>query len=59
MRKITLSRAEAAEALGVSLETLDKLIAAGALPAARLGRRVIIRVADIQKMLDANRAVQP
>lgn len=54
---ITISRDEAAAELHVDVQTVDRLIARKKLRASKLGRRVVIRVADIEKMLDAT-AVQ-
>jgi excisionase family DNA binding protein len=55
--KITLSRQEAADALGIDIQTIDRAIADGSLRASKIGRRVAIRLADIEAMLDAQ-AVQ-
>jgi excisionase family DNA binding protein len=57
MSKITISRTDAADALSVDIQTIDRLIAAKKLRASKLGRRVVVRIADIEKMLDAT-AVQ-
>ncbi len=51
MPKITVSRAEAADALSVDIQTVDNMIADGRLRASKLGRRVVIRIVDIEKML--------
>jgi excisionase family DNA binding protein len=59
MSKITISRGDAADALSVDVQTIDRMIAAKKLRASKLGRRVVVRVADIETMLDANPAVQP
>ncbi|WMT75064.1 helix-turn-helix domain-containing protein [Bradyrhizobium sp. Ash2021] len=56
--KTTFGRAEAAASLGVDIQTIDSLISAKTLRASKLGRRVLIRVADIEAMLTANPAVQ-
>jgi excisionase family DNA binding protein len=40
--------------LSVSPQTIARMIKAGKLRASKLDRRVLIRVADIEKMLDAN-----
>ena len=53
MSKITVSRAEAADALSVDIHTIDNMIADGRLRASKLGRRVVIRILDIEKMLTA------
>jgi excisionase family DNA binding protein len=51
--KITMSRAEAAEALGVTVQTITAYIAAKKLRASKPGRHVLIRLADIEAMLSA------
>ena len=53
MPKITVSRAEAADALSVDIQTIDNMVADGRLRASKLGRRVVIRIVDIEKMLTA------
>jgi excisionase family DNA binding protein len=57
MSKITVSRDEAAEALSVDIQTIDRMISAKKLKASKIGRRVLIRVAALEAMLDAH-AVQ-
>jgi excisionase family DNA binding protein len=52
--KLAISREQAATALSVDVQTIDRMIAANKLRASKLGRRVVIRVADIERMLDAN-----
>jgi excisionase family DNA binding protein len=52
--KLAISRKQAADALSVDIQTVDRMIAASKLRASKLGRRVVIRVADIERMLDAN-----
>ncbi len=47
-----LSVREAAAYLCVSVPTLRRWIASGELPVARLGRRVVVRVADLQRFCD-------
>jgi len=56
MSKTAISRSEAADALSVDIQTIDRLITAKKLRASKLGRRVVIRTADIEKLLDANPA---
>jgi excisionase family DNA binding protein len=51
--KILYSRAEAAEMLSISVSSLDVLIATGRLKAARMGRRVLIRLDNIERMMEA------
>jgi excisionase family DNA binding protein len=57
MPKITLSREEVADALSVDVQTIDRMIKAKELRASKLRRRVVIRVADIERLLDANAVV--
>lgn len=56
--KLTVSRAEAAEMLSVDVQTVDRAIAGKKLRASKVGRRVLVRVADLDAMLDANAMVQ-
>jgi excisionase family DNA binding protein len=58
VQSLTLSRLEAAAAIGVDVQTIDRCIAAKKLRASRLGRRVVVRVADLERMLDANPAAR-
>ena len=51
-RFIGLTQEDFARALGISVHTLRRRIAAGELPAFRTGRRIIrIRVSDLEKLL--------
>lgn len=43
------SREEAAEYLGVSVSTLDRLIDQGELPVLRIGRRVLLRESVLER----------
>jgi excisionase family DNA binding protein len=45
---MALSKQEAARALGISLRTIDRLIALKELPVRRLGRRVLISRASLE-----------
>jgi excisionase family DNA binding protein len=56
IKPLTVSLNGAAELLGVSTQTVARYISAGLLRAAKPERRVLIRVADIEAMLDANPA---
>jgi excisionase family DNA binding protein len=56
MPKITLSREEAADALSLDVQTIDRMIRAKQLRASKLRRRVVIRVADIERLLDSHAA---
>jgi excisionase family DNA binding protein len=49
-----ISIAEAAEAIGVVPLTIQRLIKRGALRASRVGRRVVIKLADLDKFLADN-----
>jgi excisionase family DNA binding protein len=48
---IAFSRREAADALRVSLRTIDYLLAQGKLRGRRIGRRVVIPRAEVEKLL--------
>ena len=52
--KLVYSREEAAAALGVCLTTIDGWIVAKTLKATKPGRRVLIKLRDIEAMLDAS-----
>jgi excisionase family DNA binding protein len=52
---LTISKVEAARLLGVSLRTVDRLIAMKQLPIRRLGRRVLIPRNSLQSLLRADR----
>lgn len=47
----TMQRKEGAKALGVSLPTLDGLIANGTIRAKKIGRRVVIPCSEIENLL--------
>jgi len=53
-QKLTVSRGDAAEMLSVDVQTIDRAISAKSLRASKIGRRVLIRVADIEAMLVAH-----
>lgn len=53
---LALRRHEAAKRIGISLRALDKLIASGALPVVRVGRRVVVLPADVDAFLNARRS---
>ena len=47
-----VSLAQAADILGISVQTLRRRVAAGELPAFRTGRRIIrVRVTDLERLL--------
>ena len=52
-RRLAFSVGEAAAAIGVSPSNLWNLIATGKLSCVRIGRRTLIKVADIEKLLDS------
>jgi excisionase family DNA binding protein len=54
--KIMLSRREAAEALGVSIDTVAALIAAGELRAVRIGKAVRVPREEIEGLIRRGRA---
>lgn len=51
--KLTLSAHEVAEVLGVSLLTVRRRIADGTLPAVRIGRRIVVPRAALERWLDS------
>jgi excisionase family DNA binding protein len=56
-KPLCTSIAGAANLIGVAPLTVSRLIKAKKLRASRIGRRVVVRVADIEQYLDANPAV--
>jgi excisionase family DNA binding protein len=48
---IALSKREAARMLGISIRTIDRLIALKELPVRRLGRRVLIPRASLESFI--------
>ena len=50
-RKLALSRTEAAEALGVSAITIDRLVKRGLLRPSRATRRPLFAVVEIERFL--------
>lgn len=54
-----LTRTEAAHLLGVSVRTIDRLAAEGALPRRGRGRLVRYRTADVRAALDRRQGEQP
>lgn len=55
--RLAIGLNEAAAALGVSVRTIRRLAAAGALPYARVGSRLLFRLGDLEAFLAA-RVVQ-
>jgi excisionase family DNA binding protein len=57
MKTTLIKKPEAAEILGVSVRTLEKMIARGALPAYRIGPKMVrLRREDIDDYLETHRA---
>ena len=54
-----LGRAEAAQALGISLRMLDQLVHVGELKPFRLGRRVLFRPAVIEGFARKDHSTKP
>lgn len=52
LRPELLSRQASARCLGVSLSTLDRLIADGLLPSVRVGERRMVRPKDLRKYVN-------
>lgn len=55
---LAMSKADAARMLGVSLRTVDRLIALKHLPVRRLGRRVLIPQNGLQSLLRADHSTK-
>jgi len=51
MKELVVTRKEAGEALRLSLRTVDKLLATGQIAARRVGRRVLIPQAEIERFV--------
>jgi excisionase family DNA binding protein len=52
IRKVLYSRREAAATLSLGVRTLDELILLGAIPAVRIGRRVLIAREALLRFVD-------
>jgi excisionase family DNA binding protein len=52
MEKITMSVQEAAETLGIGRAKAYEAVHTGEIPSVRIGSRIIVPVAALQKMLD-------
>jgi excisionase family DNA binding protein len=52
--RLAFSVGETAVAIGVSSSNVWNLIATGKLPCVRIGRRTLIKIADLEKLLDAS-----
>jgi excisionase family DNA binding protein len=57
-QRLTVSIYTAAEMLEVSSTTVERWIKNKKLRASKIARRVMVRVSDIEKMLDANPCVE-
>jgi len=55
---LALSKVDAARMLGISVRTIDRLIALKQLPVRRLGRRVLIPRDGLHNLLRADRPTQ-
>ena len=51
MEKLTVTVPECAKALGISRGTAYSLVAAGRLPALRLGKRLVVPVKALERLL--------
>jgi excisionase family DNA binding protein len=56
MERKAVNQREAAEALGVHPHTLRRLIAEGRIDVVRVGRRVLVPVAEIERFLEPQSA---
>ncbi|MBV9481921.1 MAG: helix-turn-helix domain-containing protein [Acidobacteria bacterium] len=59
MAKLLCSKKETAEALGVSLRTVDNLIDGKELAVRRVGRRVLIPVAEVERFTRRDHQTRP
>jgi excisionase family DNA binding protein len=59
MGKLLCSKKETADALGVSLRTIDNLIAGKELIIRRVGRRVLVPMTEIQRFTRRDHPTQP
>lgn len=59
MGKLLCSKKEAAEALGVSLRTVDNLIGQKQLPVRRVGRRVLIPAVEVERFTRRDHQTRP
>jgi excisionase family DNA binding protein len=53
VRRLLITKAEAAEQLGISVRTVERLIAAGRLPLVHVEGAARLRVADLEAYVDA------
>jgi excisionase family DNA binding protein len=57
--RLTISVEEAAVMLGISRTSAYEYVRIGQLPAIRMGRRILVPVAAIERLLDPIRIVMP
>lgn len=58
--KLALSRKEAAEALGISTMTLDRLVARGLIHPSRATRRPMFPIPELERFLrDTSKQIEP
>jgi excisionase family DNA binding protein len=53
VRRLLITKAEAAEQLGISVRTVERLISAGRLPLVHVEGAARLRVADLEAYVDA------
>lgn len=58
IERIAYTKVEAAQALGLSLRTIDNLIAAKQLTARRIGRRVVIPTSSLLTLIRSDRSTR-
>jgi excisionase family DNA binding protein len=58
MKELVVTREEAAEALRLSLRTLDRLLATGQISIRRVGRRVLIPRSEIERFAGEHASVR-
>jgi len=58
MERLAIGRVEAAQMLGVSLRTLDTMIARKEIHGRRIGRRIVFTFEDLQRFLAKDHPVQ-
>jgi len=51
MEALLANKKQAAEALNVSLRTIDNLVARGELRVTRIGRRVLVPIAELRRLV--------
>ena len=59
MEKLTLTITEAAQLLGISRTTAYELARQGKIPVLRLGKRLVVPKAALERMLEGNRDSSP